>query len=163
LADQVAIDGSVDPPFAAMVWVPGGDFLMGSEAFYPEERPVHRVGVDGFWMDEHPVTVAAFRRFVDETGYVTVAERPLDPADYPDADPALLGPGSLVFHKTTGPVDLGDYRNWWAYVLGASWKRPSGPTGTVNGRNRHPAVHVAYEDVETYANWAGKTLPSEAE
>jgi formylglycine-generating enzyme len=121
------------------------------------------LAADGFWMDEHPVTVAAFRRFVGETGYVTVAERSLDPADYPDTDPALLGPGSLVFRKTTGPVDLGEYRNWWVYVLGAYWKRPSGPAGTINGRDHHPAVHVAYEDVETYANGAGKTLPSEAE
>ena len=85
---------------------------MGSDDFYPEERPVDRVGVDGFWIDEHPVTVAEFDRFVGETGYVTVAERPLDPAQYPDADLDLLVPGSLVFRKTTGPVDLGDLRNW---------------------------------------------------
>jgi len=146
-----------------MVWVPGGEFLMGSDDFYPEERPSHRVAVDGFWMDEHPVTAAAFRRFVRETGYLTVAERPLDAADYPDADPALLVPGSLVFQKSLGPVDLSDNRNWWGYVPGAFWKRPAGRGSTINGRDRHPVVHVAYEDVEAYAAWAGRELPTEAE
>ena len=151
------------PPFAGMVWIPDGEFLMGSDSFYPEERPVHRVAVDGFWMDEYPVTTEAFRRFVRETGYVTVAERPLDPAAYPDADPALLAPGSLVFRPTRGPVDLNDNRNWWTYVLGAYWKRPAGAGSTIRGLSRHPVVHVAYEDVETYANWAGKQVPTEAE
>src|SRR4249919_2557958 len=107
-------------PARNMIWIPGGTFRMGSADFYPEERPVHRVAVDGFWMDEHPVTVEEFRRFVKSTGYATVAERPLEPAEYPDADPALLVPGSLVFHRTAGPVDLRDYRNWWDYVPGAS-------------------------------------------
>ena len=92
-----------------MTRIPGGTFLMGSADFYPEERPVHRVSIDGFWMDSRPVTVEEFRRFVKSTGYVTVAERPLDPAEYPDADPALLVPGSLVFRRTDGPVDLRDY------------------------------------------------------
>ena len=151
------------PPFMGMAWIPDGEFFMGSEEFYPEERPVRRVAVDGFWMDEHPVTAGAFRRFARETGYVTVAERPLDPADYPDADPALLVPGSVVFRPTSGPVDLSDNRNWWEYVPGAYWKRPAGPGSTINGRDRHPVVHVAYEDVEAYARWAGKELPTEAE
>ena len=146
-----------------MVWVPGGEYLMGSDDFYPEERPPHRVAVDGFWMDEHPVTAGDFRRFVRETGYLTVAERDLSPADYPDADPALLVPGSLVFQKATGPVDLSDNRNWWAYVPGAFWKRPTGRGSTINGRDRHPVVHVAYEDVESYAAWAGTELATEAE
>ena len=97
---------------------------MGSEDFYPEERPVHRVEVDGFWMDEHPVTAAEFRRFVRDTGYVTLAERPPNAEDYPDADPELLVPGSLVFHRTAGPVNLQDYRNWWAWTPGAYWKQP---------------------------------------
>ncbi len=147
----------------AMVWIPGGTFLMGSAVFYPEERPVHRVTVDGFWMDRHPVTVAEFRRFVTATGYVTVAERPLAAADYPEADPELLVPGSLVFQRTTGPVDLGDYHNWWAYVPGACWRRPEGPRSDCRGRQRHPVTHVAAEDADAYAAWMGKQLPAEAE
>jgi formylglycine-generating enzyme len=147
----------------AMAWIPGGTFLMGSADFYPEERPVHRVTVDGFWIDRHPVTVAEFRRFVAATGYVTVAERPLVAADYPEADPALLVPGSLVFQRTQGPVDLRDYRNWWAYVPGASWRRPQGPGSDCRGRRQHPVTHVAYEDAEAYAAWAGQGLPTEAE
>jgi formylglycine-generating enzyme len=146
-----------------MRWVPGGEFAMGSDEFYPEERPVRTCGVDGFFIDEHPVTAAAYRRFVRATSYVTVAERELDPADYPEADPELLVPGSLVFRKARGPVDLRDVRNWWAYVPGASWKRPGGPGTTINGRDRHPVVHVAYEDAQAYAAWAGKSLPTEAE
>jgi formylglycine-generating enzyme len=146
-----------------MVRVEGGTYGMGSEEFYPEERPVHRVTVDDFWIDEHPVTAADFRRFVRETGYTTVAERQLDPADYPDAEPELLVPGSLVFRKSSGPVSLTDFRNWWEYVPGAFWRKPGGPGTTINGRDRHPVVQVAYEDAETYAAWAGKSLPTEAE
>jgi sulfatase modifying factor 1 len=146
-----------------MRWIPGGCFLMGSEDFYPEERPVHEVVVDGFWMDEHPVTVNEFRRFVADTGYVTVAERPLDPADYPDADPDLLVPGSLVFQRTKGPVALDDYSNWWVYVPGAHWRRPQGPSSNTRGARDHPVVHIAWQDAETYARWAGKDLPTEAE
>jgi sulfatase modifying factor 1 len=163
LAKQPVVERPGDPPFPGMTWIPGGEFLMGSEEFYPEERPVHRVAVDGFWMDEHPVTAAAFRRFARDTRYVTVAERQLSAADYPEADPALLVPGSLVFRRSGGPVDLSDPRNWWEYVPGAHWKRPAGPGSTINGRDRHPAVHVAYEDVEAYTSWAGKALPTEAE
>jgi formylglycine-generating enzyme len=151
------------PPRRHMVWVPGGTFLMGDERFYPEERPAHQVSVDGFWMDEHPVTNAEFRRFVKATGYRTVAERPPDPADYPDADPGLLVPGSLVFHPTAGPVDLRDWRNWWAWVPGACWRHPEGPASTLHGRERHPVVQVAYPDAEAYAAWAGAALPTEAE
>ncbi|MEU8133745.1 formylglycine-generating enzyme family protein [Streptodolium elevatio] len=146
-----------------MAWIPGGTFAMGSDAFYPEERPVHPVTVDGFLADVHPVTVAAFRRFVKATGYVTVAERPLDPALYPDADPALLVPGSLVFRKTTGPVPLDDYRRWWHYVPGANWRHPEGPGSTLDGRDRHPVTQVAYADALAYAHWADKDLPTEAE
>ena len=146
-----------------MTWIPGGTFRMGSADFYPEERPVHRVTVDGFWMDRHPVTVEAFRRFVKATGYVTVAERPLDPADYPEADAALLVPGSLVFSRPAGPVNLRDYRNWWSYVPGADWRHPSGPASGDRGRERHPVTHIVYEDAAAYAAWAGKELPTEAE
>jgi formylglycine-generating enzyme required for sulfatase activity len=151
------------PPAKDMAWIPGGSFLMGSEDHYPEERPVHEVAVDGFWIDEHQVTVADYRRFVKATGYVTMAERPLDPADYPDAVPELLVPGSLVFQGTRGPVPLDDYRRWWAYVPGADWRHPEGPDSTLDGRDRHPITHVAYEDAAAFASWAGKALPTEAE
>jgi formylglycine-generating enzyme len=150
-------------PIKHMRWIEGGTFLMGSENFYPEERPVHSVRVDGFWIDEHPVTVAEFRRFIKATGYVTVAERPFDAAKYPDADPDLLVPGALVFQKASAPVDLRDYRNWWRYVPGARWRHPEGPGSTLHGRDRHPVTQVAYEDAEAFAKWAGKALPTEAE
>jgi formylglycine-generating enzyme required for sulfatase activity len=150
-------------PAKNMVWVPGGEFLMGSDDFYPEEAPVHRVTVDGFWIDEHPVTVAEFRRFVKATGHVTWAERAPNPDDYPGADPAMLVPGSLVFHPTPGPVNLRDFRNWWAWGPGAQWRHPEGPESTVHGRELHPVTHVAFEDAVAYATWAGKLLPTEAQ
>jgi formylglycine-generating enzyme len=159
--EQTEVDADTGP--RGMAWIPGGAFAMGSEDFYPEEQPVHRVSVDGFWIDEHPVTAAEFRRFVRETGYTTLAERPLDPGAYPDADPDLLVPGSLVFRRTTGPVNLDDHRNWWEYLPGAHWKRPGGKGTTINGRDHHPVVHVAWEDAQAYAGWAGKELPTEAE
>ncbi|MDX6552038.1 MAG: formylglycine-rating enzyme, partial [Gaiellales bacterium] len=146
-----------------MVRVPGGEFLMGSEEFYPEEQPVRSVRVDGFWMDEHPVTVAEFQRFVKATGWVTLAEQPPDSDMYPDADPALMVPGSLVFRMSAGPVPLDDYRNWWQWMPGADWRHPEGPESTIGGRERHPVTQVAYEDAEAYAEWAGKDLPTEAE
>jgi formylglycine-generating enzyme required for sulfatase activity len=146
-----------------MVFLEGGVFRMGAADFYPEERPVRQVSVDAFWIDAHPVTVAEFRRFVKATGYVTCAERPLSRDDYPDADPALLVPGSLVFHPTSRPVPLDDYRAWWRYVPGATWQRPEGPGSDVYTRARHPVVHVTHEDAAAYAAWAGKALPSEAE
>jgi formylglycine-generating enzyme len=151
------------PPSKDIAWVPGGEFLMGSEDFYPEEAPLRRVAVDGFWMDEHPVTVAEFRRFVKDTGHLTVAERAPDPAEFPDADPEQLVPGSLVFHMTPGPVDLRDVHNWWSYVPGASWRHPEGPDSNVGGRDRHPVTQIAYEDAAAYSSWAGKELPTEAE
>ena len=151
------------PPFKHMAWIPGGTFLMGSNDFYPEERPAHSVTVDGFWMDEHPVTNAEFRRFAKATSYITVAERSPNPSDYPDADPALLVPGSLVFRRPPGRVGLHDYHAWWAYVPGACWKHPEGPASTLGQGDRHPVVHIAYEDAEAYATWAGKALPTEAE
>ena len=155
--------GQILPERPGMRWLPGGTFAMGSEEFYPEERPVRQVAVDGFWIDTHAVTAAEFRRFVRDTGHVTLAERTLDAADYPDGDPELLVPGSLVFRKTEGPVQLDDYRSWWAYVPGATWKRPGGPGTTINGRDRHPVVQVAFEDAQAYAEWAGKSIPTEEE
>jgi formylglycine-generating enzyme required for sulfatase activity len=148
---------------AGMVWIRGGSFLMGSDDFYPEERPVRRVETAGFWIEPHPVTVAGFRSFVKATGHVTVAERPPDAADYPDVDPSLLVPGSLVFQRPRGPVDLSDQHAWWAYVPGADWRRPEGPGSDVYGRGRHPVTHVAYADAEAYAAWVGRSLPTEAE
>jgi formylglycine-generating enzyme required for sulfatase activity/uncharacterized membrane protein YkvA (DUF1232 family) len=146
-----------------MLWIPGGAFLMGSEDFYPEEGPVHEVSVDGFWMDRHIVTNEQFARFVDATGYVTVAERPLNPADFPGAPPENLVPGALVFQKSRGPVDLKDYRNWWVWTPGTSWRHPQGPQSSIDDILQHPVVHVAYEDADAYARWAGKELPTEAE
>jgi formylglycine-generating enzyme len=146
-----------------MTWVAGGEFLMGSDDFYPEERPVRRVEVDGFWIDEHLVTVAEFRRFTRATGYRTVAEHAPDPAQYPEADPALLRPGSLVFFPAAGPVDLRDVAQWWRYTPGADWRHPRGPVSTLDGLDRHPVTHVAAEDADAYAAWAGKELPTEAE
>jgi len=136
---------------------------MGSADFYPEERPVHEATVDGFWMDERPVTVGEFRRFIKATGHVTLAERPLDPDEFPDADPSLLKPGSLVFRPARGPVDLADHRNWWEYVPGACWHRPEGPGSDTYTRGRHPVTHIAHEDAVAYATWVGKALPTEAE
>jgi formylglycine-generating enzyme len=146
-----------------MTWIPGGVFTMGSESFYPEERPLRRVEVDGFWIGQHLVTVAEFRRFVKATGYDTVAERPLDPAQYPDADPELLQPGSLVFYPTRGPVSLHDVSQWWRYTPGANWRHPRGPDSTLDGLDQHPVTHVTSEDADAYAVWAGQELPTEAE
>jgi len=147
----------------SMARIEGGSFRMGSERFYPEEAPVREVRVDGFWIDTHAVTNAAFAKFVRKTGYLTVAERDLNPADYPGAPPENLVPGALVFHMTSGPVDLRDYSQWWSWTPGASWKHPDGPGSSIDSRPDHPVVHVAYEDVEAYAAWAGKRLPTEAE
>jgi len=146
-----------------MVWIPGGSFKMGSNDHYPEEAPVHEVSVDGFWMDKHQVTNAQFAHFAKETGYLTLAERAPDPALFPGAPPENLVPGSLVFHMTQGPVDLSQIFHWWDWKPGASWRRPEGPGSNVRKRQRDPVVHIAYEDAAAYADWAGKTLPTEAE
>ena len=148
---------------AGMVRLPGGSFRMGSDHHYPEERPAHRVRVGPFWMDATTVTNAQFARFVAETGHVTVAERPLDPAMYPGARPGMLAPGALVFRMTDGPVDTSRIANWWHWTQGAQWRHPEGPGSDLAGREDHPVVHVAYEDAEAYARWAGKELPTEAE
>jgi sulfatase modifying factor 1 len=146
-----------------MVWVPGGTFLMGSDHHYPEEAPAHRVTVRGFWMDRCAVTNAEFRRFVNATGYITVAERPPDAADYPGADPTMLVPASAVFRKPKRPVPLTDPYQWWTSVPGASWRHPRGPQSSLKGLDDHPVVHLAWADVDAYAVWAGKDLPTEAE
>ena len=136
---------------------------MGSAGFYPEEEPVREVEVAPFSIDRTPVTVAQFARFVAEAEYVTLAERPPDAANYPDADPALLVPGSIVFHPTQGPVSLEDPSLWWSYVPGASWRHPWGPASENSDRESHPVTHVAFEDAQAYASWAGRDLPGEAE
>lgn len=136
---------------------------MGSDKFYPEERPVREVTVDRFYMDRFQVTNEHYKKFVDETGYMTIAERPLNADDYPGAKPELLVPGALVFQKSKGPVDLNSFFNWWAWVPGANWKHPKGPGSSVDKIENHPVVHIAYEDAEAYASWVGKELPTEAE
>jgi formylglycine-generating enzyme len=148
---------------ATGVWIAGGTFAMGSESHYPEEAPVHRVTVDGFWIDAAPVTNGEFARFAAATGYVTVAERPLDPAEFPGAPAENLVPGSLVFTGTPGPVDLRHLSQWWTWTPGASWRRPEGPGSGVDRRGDHPVVHVAHEDAAAYAEWTGSALPTEAE
>jgi formylglycine-generating enzyme required for sulfatase activity len=146
-----------------MVQIPAGGFRMGSVDFYPEEAPVREVEVGSFAIDRGPVTVTQFTRFVEETGYLTLAERPPDPAAYPDADPSLLREGSVVFHPTPGPVPLNDPGRWWAYVLGADWRHPWEPDSDNSERTDHPVTHIAFEDAQAYASWAGKQLPSETE
>ena len=136
---------------------------MGSDHHYPEEAPAHKVSVKGFWIDTHTVTNAEFKRFVEATGHVTLAERPANPDDYPGADPAMLVPSSVVFRKTPGPVDLRNPHNWWTYQAGANWRHPRGPGSSLQGLWAHPVVHVGFEDAEAYAKWAGKELPTEAE
>ncbi|MEY5062964.1 MAG: hypothetical protein RLZZ112_928, partial [Verrucomicrobiota bacterium] len=171
---------------AGMVWIPGGKFRMGgpsaevcrkllaqADATKPccpllrqgfgDAQPVHEVEVSGFWMDETEVTNVQFRKFVEATGYVTVAERKPKAEDFPGVPAEALVPGSLCFQRPPPDSDLRDHRSWWAYVPGASWKHPAGPGSDLTGKENHPVVHVAYEDAEAYARWAGKRLPTEAE
>lgn len=136
---------------------------MGSDHHYPEERPAHDRRVGAFAIERHPVTNAQYARFVADTGYVTVAEEPIDPADFPGADAEQLIPGALVFTPTDGPVDLGDWTRWWRWVPGASWRSPQGPGSDVDDRPDHPVVQIAYRDAQAYAHWAGRRLPTEAE
>jgi formylglycine-generating enzyme required for sulfatase activity len=147
-----------------MVWVAGGTFRMGSDRHYPEEAPVHRVRVDGFWMDRTPVTNRQFRAFVAATGHVTLAETAPDPRDYPGALPHMLKAGSLVFAPPRRRVvDLRDWSQWWTFKFGADWRHPYGPDSSLRGLDDHPVAHVAYRDAEAYARWAGRALPTEAE
>jgi sulfatase modifying factor 1 len=156
-----------DPPGPApegMVWIPGGEFWMGcDDPQMRDAQPIHRVAVDGFWMDRTEVTNAQFARFVEATGYVTVAEKPPDPRDFPGAPAENLVAGSIVFSPPDHDVPLDDFLAWWRYVPGANWRHPEGPGSTIEGREDHPVVHVCYEDAEAYARWAGKRLPTEAE
>lgn len=147
----------------AAVSLSGGLFTMGSEAHYPEERPCHQVRVGAFSIDPVPVTKEQFAVFVDATGYVTLAERPLDPADFPEAPPENLEPGSMVFTPSAGPVDLRHLSQWWTWTPGAYWAQPQGPGSSVKRRRDHPVVHVAHEDARAYASWGGADLPTEAE
>jgi formylglycine-generating enzyme required for sulfatase activity len=150
------------PP--GMVWVPGGTFWMGcEECEMPDTLPVHLVMVDGFWMDETPVTNAQFAVFVKATGYRTIAERQPEAKDYPGAKPEDLVPGSAVFTPPREPIGLENPYAWWRYVKGASWQHPEGPDSTTKGRENHPAAHIAWDDAVAYAKWAGKRLPTEAE
>ncbi|TGQ66955.1 MAG: formylglycine-generating enzyme family protein [Mesorhizobium sp.] len=146
-----------------MIWIPGGEFLMGSDRHYPEEAPAHRVRVRGFWIDPCTVTNREFGRFIAETGYVTLAERPANPVNYPGAKPEMLAPSSTIFKKPSGPVDMHNHYNWWVYVRGANWRHPRGPASSITKLQDHPVVHIAFEDAQAYAGWAGKALPNEAE
>ena len=161
------------PAPEGMVWIPGGEFSMGSDDPrgrvcgghdpMPDARPIHRVFVDGFWMDKTEVTNAQFARFVSATGYVTIAERTPTKEEFPTAPPENLVAGSVVFTPTTERVPLDNHFRWWRYEHGANWRHPEGPSSTIDGRDDFPVVHVAYPDAEAYAKWAGKRLPTEAE
>ncbi len=158
---------------SGMVWIPGGEFTMGTDSDLgrAEEKPAHRVHVDAFWMDETDVTNAQFRKFVEATGYVTTAEKPVDveeilrqsPPGTPPPAKEMLVPGSLVFRPTAGPVKLDDFSQWWKWTPGACWRHPEGPESNLDGKDDHPVVHVSWDDAVAYAKWAGKRLPTEAE
>ncbi|UEM24698.1 formylglycine-generating enzyme family protein (plasmid) [Skermanella mucosa] len=148
---------------AGMVRIEGGAFTMGDDDERPEERRAHPVTVSSFWIDRHEVTNAQFRRFVAATGYVTMAERGLDPKDSPGIPAELLEPGSIVFHSPEDLRDLADVRQWWRYARGANWRAPLGPGSEIVGKNNHPVIHVAYQDALAYAHWLGHDLPTEAE
>ncbi|MCK0172985.1 formylglycine-generating enzyme family protein [Mycolicibacterium sp. F2034L] len=145
------------------VRIPTQTVTLGSDRHYPEEAPAREVTVREFVIQARAVTNTQFAAFIDDTGYVTVAERALDPADYPGAPAQNLRPGSMVFHRTAGPVDLRHLSQWWTWTPGASWRHPVGPRSSIDKRADHPVVHIAYEDAEAYATWAGLALPTEAQ
>jgi formylglycine-generating enzyme required for sulfatase activity len=174
---QTSEEKKTNPPpengQAGMVWIPGGEFVMGSNDADASqaEGPLHQVKVDGFWMDEVEVTNAQYREFIDATDYVTIAERPIDweemkkqlPPGTPKPPDDVLVPGSLVFSSPDHAVSLDDYSQWWKWTTGADWQHPKGPGSSIEGKDNYPVVHIAYEDAVAYAQWAGKRLPTEAE
>ena len=165
-AALVSTNSTVPPGPApdGMIWIPGGTFWMGcDDCDMPDAKPVHLVTVDGYWIDRTPVTNNQFAQFAKATGYLTIAERAPDPKDYPGVDPKNLVAGSAVFSPPSQDVPLDDITQWWRYVPGASWKHPEGPGSTIEGREDHPVVQIAWEDAVAYAKWAGKRLPTEAE
>lgn len=167
-----AVPGDLPLP-SGMVYIPGGRFSMGmpnpvgmtggGNGVMEDCRPIHRVEVNPFFMDDHEVTNAEFEAFVKATGYVTIAEKAPSKEEFPDADPELLVAGSVVFTPPAKPVSLNDHLQWWSYVKGANWRRPEGGESSIKGRENHPVVHIAWEDAAAYAKWAGKRLPTEAE
>lgn len=158
---------------AGMAWIPGGEFSMGAAdppdmddvgmKATKDARPIHRVYVDGFFMDKADVTNAEFAKFVKATGYITVAERKPRAEDFPGAPPENLVAGSVVFSPPNHPVPLDNHFQWWSYVKGANWRHPTGPASNIKGKDNYPVVQVAYEDAAAYAKWAGQRLPTEAE
>ena len=163
-ADAPALNPTTPPGPASegMLWIPGGEFWMGVDEF-PDAQPLHRVYVDGFWMDKTEVTNAQFQKFVRATGYVTIAERAPRPEDFPGAPPENLVAGSVVFSPPDHPVKLNDHFQWWSYIKGANWKHPDGPDSDIAKLGNYPVVHIAYDDALAYAKWAGGRLPTEAE
>jgi sulfatase modifying factor 1 len=153
-----------DTTSTKMIWIKAGSFKMGSaDPAFTDARPIHQVSLKGFWIDEHEVTNAEFARFVKATGYITIAQRPLDPGDFPGVPKEKLVIGSAVFSPPTGEVSLDDPLQWWKYVAGANWLQPFGPSNRATAKANDPVVQVCYEDAIAYAQWAGKRLPTEAE
>lgn len=158
---------------AGMVWIPGGEFTMGTDdpESYQYERPAHRVKIDGFWMDDTEVTNAQFKKFVEATGYVTTAEKKPEweelkkqlPPGTPRPPNDVFVAGSLTFTPPPYAISLDDYTQWWTWTNGTSWKHPEGPGSNIDGKENHPVVHMSYDDAVAYCNWAGKRLPTEAE
>lgn len=164
---ETTVVQQVPPPGPApegMIWIPPGRFAMGSDfPAFQDTLPIHTVELDGFWMDAAPVTNAQFARFVQSTGYVTVAERKPKAEDFPGVPADKLVPGAVVFHSPKHPVPLDDFTQWWEYRPGADWRHPEGPKSDLKGKEKHPVVQVCWDDAAAYAKWAGKRLPTEAE